>query len=289
MKLAEMFRSLDRRWIFLLIGLSVALPLLFPLGLPEVKISTAVRPLYDYVEKELDPDGVVLLACDYDPGSKPELQPMAIAVMHHLRLRGIRFVVTELWPGGLPLVEDALEEAIRSDVPGLKKYEYGVDYAHLGYKAGGDVTIRTMGENLRDAYPKDTKGTPVEDLPVMDGIERLKNFSMVISISAGTPGTKEWVQQAQSRYKIPMGSGCTAVSAPDFYPYVNAGQLIGVMGGLAGAAEYENLVGRKQKATKGMEAQSLAHLLIILFIVLGNVGFLLERRRRRLATKGGAA
>ncbi len=40
--------------------------------------------------------------------------------------------------------------------------------------------------------------------------------------------------------------------------------------------------------TKGMEAQSVAHVLIILFIVLGNVGFLIERRRKH-ARIGGAA
>jgi hypothetical protein len=288
MKVLEMLRDLDRRWVFVVVGLSVAVPLLWPLGLPPVKISDAVRPLYDYIENDLDPSGVVLMACDYDPGSKPELQPMTIAVMHHLRKRGIRFVVTELWPGGPPLVEDALTEAIRKDVPGLRKYEYGVDYAHMGFKPGGDVIIRTMGEKFENAYPEDRTGKKLAELPVFEGIDKLADFSMIVSISAGTPGTKEWVQQAQSRYKVPMGSGCTAVSAPDFYPYLKANQLIGLMGGLAGAAEYEALLERDGTGTKGMEAQSLAHLLIILFIILGNVGFVMERRRRR-ARKGGEA
>jgi hypothetical protein len=288
MSATDLLRGMDRRWIFLMIGLSVAIPLLWPLGLPPVKLGTAVKPLYDYIETTLDPDGVVLMACDYDPGSMPELQPMTIAIMHHLRRRGIKFVVTELWPAGPPLVEEALAEVIDKKVEGLREYVYGTDYAHLGYKPGGDVAIRTMGENFANAYPKDRTGKSLADLPVMAGIGQLEDFSMIISISAGTPGTKEWVQQAQSRYKVPMASGCTAVSAPDFYPYLNAKQLIGVLGGMSGAAEYELLVGRPGTGTKGMEAQSVAHLLIILFIVLGNVGFLIERRRKR-ARVGGAA
>ncbi len=291
MNISETLRGMDRRWIFLIVGLSVAIPLLFPAGCFPKRESDVVRPIYEHVEHDLAADDVVLLACDYDPGSMPELQPMTLAVMHHLRRRGIRFVITELWPGGIPLIENALDKIIRKDdekFPGLPKYEYGVDYAHLGYKPGAEIVIQTMGESLEKAYPKDTYQTELAKLPILDNIKKLSDFAMVISISAGTPGTKEWVQQAQSRYKIPMASGCTAVSAPDLYPYLNSGQLIGLMGGLAGAAEYEVMVEREDRATTGMEAQSFAHLLIILFIILGNVGFFIDRRRRK-AARGGEA
>ena len=59
------------------------------------------------------------------------------------------------------------------------------------------------------------------------------------------PGTKEWVQQVQARFHLPMVSGCTAVSAPEYYPYLQSGQLQGLLGGMAGAAEYEKLRGEK--------------------------------------------
>ena len=39
------------------------------------------------------------------------------------------------------------------------------------------------------------------------------------------------------------------------------------------AAEYETLVGRQDKATAGMSAQSMAHLIIVAFIIFGNVAF----------------
>jgi len=88
------------------------------------------------------------------------------------------------------------------------------------------------------------------------------------------------VQQVQSRYRVRLASGTTAVAAPPFYPYVQSGQLVGLLGGLKGAAEYEGLVGATGDATRGMDAQSIVHALIVFFILLGNVVYLMERRAR---------
>ena len=65
--------------------------------------------------------------------------------------------------------------------------------------------------------------------------------------------------------------------ASDAYPYLNAGQLEGLLGGLSGAAEYEKLIGVPGTATIGMDAQSIAHILIILLIALGNIAYFATR------------
>jgi uncharacterized membrane protein YdjX (TVP38/TMEM64 family) len=67
-----------------------------------------------------------------------------------------------------------------------------------------------------------------------------------------------------------MVAGVTAVSAPEFYPYLQSGQLLGLLGGMAGAAEYEKLRNEKGTATRGMDAQSLAHVFVAVCILLGN-------------------
>jgi len=76
--------------------------------------------------------------------------------------------------------------------------------------------------------------------------------------------------------------GVTAVSTPGFLPYVNnLNQLYGLLGGLKGAAEYESLIGVKGTATSGMDAQSIAHVLVILFIIMGNYRAFKIRQRDR--------
>ena len=71
--------------------------------------------------------------------------------------------------------------------------------------------------------------------------------------------------------------------APDLFPFIQSGQMIGVLGGLSGAAEYEAILKYPGKATAGMSAQSIAHLIIVVFIVFGNVVYFLSRRILRYA------
>ena len=81
MTFAERMLQIDRRIIFMVIGVCTLLPLLFPVGLP-IKISQEVRGVYDYIEG-LPEGSVFLLSLDFDPASKPELHPQAIAILRH--------------------------------------------------------------------------------------------------------------------------------------------------------------------------------------------------------------
>jgi hypothetical protein len=257
--------NLDRRWIFLIVGLLVLWPLLFPLRLP-LAISPPVQGFVDAVEA-LPAGSTVLMSCDYDPGTRPEMVPMTRTALRHLFSRHCRVVVTVLWNGGPPLVDQVLRE-VAAEFPDRK---YGVDWVNLGYKAGNEAVMVLMGQGVANAFPVEYHGRPTRDLPIMQSVRDYSSFPLLISMSAGYPGTKEYVQQVQARFHIPMVAGVTAVSAPEFYPYLQTGQLRGMLGGMAGAAEYEKARGEVGKAMSGMDAQSLAHVFVALCIVLGNL------------------
>jgi hypothetical protein len=61
------------------------------------------------------------------------------------------------------------------------------------------------------------------------------------------------------------------------------------MGGIKGAAEYESLLIKhypkyKDKSNPGIQMmgpQAIAHIVIMLFIIIGNITFFIERRRER--------
>ena len=266
-------RSIDRRIIFTLIFIAVVWPLLQPMSLP-IDVSPPVQTLYDAVEA-IPPGSIVMLGADYSPDTMPELQPMVNTFIRHAFERDLRIVVACLWPASPPLVETAMG-------PLAEEYgkEYGTDYVNLGYMAGGIVTLLGMGASIPNTYPSDYGGTPVGEIPLMQEVQNFDDIAFVMEVSAGTPGTREWVQQVQGRYRVALGSGTTAVGAPNFYPYVQSGQLTGLLGGLKGAAEYETLVGYPGDATKGMDAQSVVHALVVAFILLGNVVYLLSLRRK---------
>jgi len=272
-------RSIDRRILFALIFVAVVWPLVQPMRLP-IGVSPPVQTLYDAVEA-IPPGSIVMLGADYSPDTMPELQPMVDTFLRHAFERDLRVVVACLWPASPPLVERAM-------TPLAEEFgkEYGVDYVNLGYMAGGIVTLLGMGASIPVTFPSDYGGTPVTEIPLMQEVENFDDIAFVMEVSAGTPGTREWVQQVQGRYGVVLGSGTTAVGAPNFYPYVQSGQLTGLLGGLKGAAEYETLIGCPGDATKGMDAQSIVHALVVVFILLGNVVYLVSSRSKGAVATG---
>ncbi|HEY6571735.1 MAG TPA: hypothetical protein VI198_00325 [Candidatus Eisenbacteria bacterium] len=258
-------RDLDRRWLFLAVALLVIVPLMTGFHVAPVLPGHRAKGFYDAVEK-LPAGSTVLLAGDYDPGTIAENYPAHLAAVRHLMSKNVKIIAIALYPGGPPLTEEVL--TIGAGEYGKK---VGIDYVNLGYKAGNELVMSRMGLSIPETFPVDSRGEPVSNIPVMTGIRSFNDLDLLVNISAGYPGTKEWVQQVVSRYHIPMVAAVTAVSAPEYYPYLQTGQLQGLLGGMAGAAEYEALVKHPALAMRGMDAQSLAHLFIALLIILGNV------------------
>ena len=52
------------------------------------------------------------------------------------------------------------------------------------------------------------------------------------------------------------------------------------MGGMLGAAQYEELADNPGNAKDAMRIQLPAHLVIIGFVVIGNIGYFASRRKR---------
>jgi hypothetical protein len=206
---------------------------------------------------------------------------MLISMIRHAFARNIKVMVLGLWPNGLGLGQQALNDAAAE----FRKQD-GVDYVFLGYKAGVDAVILGMGENIRAVFPKDGNGHTLDSLPMMRSVQRLRDISMIVALSAGTPGYSDWLAYAQSRYGMKIGAGLTAVSAADAYPFLQSGQLTGLLAGMKGAAEYEVLVQKNNyskaymPAVAAMDSQSLAHVVIMILVIIGNIAYFATRKRR---------
>tara|TARA_B110000444_G_scaffold63191_1_gene59138 strand:+ start:5697 stop:6536 length:840 start_codon:yes stop_codon:yes gene_type:complete len=268
------FSKMDRRWIFLIIGLSVLLPLFFPIGLP-IRATGTTQRVYDSFDT-LEPNSKVLLSCEYGPSTKPEIHPMVIAVLHQLFRDNHKVYVTCLWPDGQFLASEALRE-----VAGDYGKVYGEDYVILGYRPGSEAVIKGMVRDLRAIFSTDVKNTKVEEIPMMEGVYKFEDFDFLFSASAGFPGSLEWMQYATDNTDVKMSTGTTSIMVNDIMPFVVSDQIQGILAGMPGAAEYEKLVGKKGVGTSGMDAQSFAHLVIVFFIVFGNIGYFIERKKNR--------
>ena len=285
-KIFILLGSLDRRIIFLIVGLSVLIPLLKPewVDLP-IRPTPESQIVFDEINK-LNAGDKMLLSFEYGPSTKPEIHPMAIAILKHLYAKNIQVYGFALWPDGNFMSTEAFSEV--SDDYDKK---YGVDYVNLGYKPGGEAVIKGIASDIRTLYPVDLQGTSINDIPMMKDVVNIEDFDFVFSLSAGFPGSKEWVQYACDPKNIPLSTGCTSIQVTDIMPYVENDQIRGILAGMPGAAEYESLVeaelqkmeiaGKPGEASGMMAAQSIAHVVIVLFIIFGNISYFITRKKNR--------
>ena len=109
-KLFVLLGSLDRRIIFLIVGLSVLIPLLKPdwVNLP-IRPRPESQLVFDEINK-LNEGDKVLLSFEYSPSTKPEIHPMSIALLKHLYAKNIHVYGFALWPDGNFMSTEAFSE-----------------------------------------------------------------------------------------------------------------------------------------------------------------------------------
>lgn len=279
MNWAQKLLLVDRRIIFLLVFLGALIPIIKPIGFA-VQISPPVKAVFDRME-ELEAGDAVLLSFDYGPSDGPELDPMANSIMRHCVKKGVRIVGVSLFPLGGVDMAMARTAQLTADLGA----QDGIDWVNLGYKDGGQAAMKAMGENIGDAFPVDVGGVAYEEIPMMQDIRNYKDVEVAISLATSILG-EWWINLVNAQFGVDVAVGTTAVSAPKYYAFVEAGQAIGVIGGMKGASEYEELVeraypdlaGLSRTATVGMDVQSFVHVVIIFFILFGNVMFIITKR-----------
>jgi hypothetical protein len=277
----DKFLKLDRRWVFLMMGLAVLVPLVARIRMP-TGVTPPVQNLFEAVNAIEPGEKPLMIAFDFAPDTEPELMPMATAILRNCFSRGIKVVLYGgLYPQGAGMAQMALEE-----VTAEYDVESGVDYVFLGYIPGAGAVILSMGEDIKGTFERDYYGVRLDSLPMLDNVRNYDDIPLVVDIS-GSSIPILWVLYAGARYGQQVGVGTTAVSAAQYYPFLQTGQFVGMLGGLKGAAEYEELNERegiqqaRKRATIGMGSQSIAHILMIVLIILGNIGYFLSRRKGR--------
>lgn len=267
--------SIDRRWVYLSVAVMVMIPIIVPVHTP-IGITPEAQQLFDTVEAL--PDGsTVMLTFDYYASATPETEPASRAALHHLFRKNCKVLTMTTIPLGGPSISERVTRDVAKDYDKV----YGVDFVNLGFKPNYVAVLSGMGSSIKAIYPTDNAGTPLEQLPMMDGINNYDEIEFIFIVSDNAI-VDYWISIVNAQFHTPVGAAVTAVSAPKYFPFVASKQLDGLLGGMKGAAEYEILVGKSASAVKGMDAQSLVHFLIIAMVLLGNFGYFMSRKKSRV-------
>ena len=301
--LLRLMQSIDRRWIYLAFTIVVLVALCFSHPVENPIILPPVQHLYDAMQhaKTTPTDGhIVLLSMTISAGSKAENWNQARAIMRHLMLAHKRFAVFSFDQQGVELTYQ-----MALDLAKHYHYHYGTDWIHLGYSLGTTAFFKGISKNLPEAFGNtDINGDPLVKFPIMKGINTANNIAVLVEVTASS-SLGEWMGLVQpaTKPRLKLGYACTGISAAEAYQYLDSGQLVGMLPGLKGASDYETLVDNQERelipdpklrynpklsTTLPMPAparvlmfpEGMAHLLVILLIILGNIGLLLSRRHR---------
>ena len=266
---------LTRQIVYLLVATSIILPFL----IKGISLPFEAEPESETFYKQLDtlPAGShVLMSFDYDPPSKAELYPMTVALLRHCFEKDVIPIVMTNWPSGLGLFEKACEDVAAEFADKGDKKVSGTDYVFLGYRPSMTDLILNMGVDIKGAFTTDYYKQPTAAMPALEGVKSLRDIDLGVALAAGNT-VELWMAYGSDRFGFPLAAGTTAIGAPKLYPFLHSGQLVGLLGGLRGAADYEKLIETPDIATSGMVALSGAHILLIALILGANIWYVVGR------------
>lgn len=275
MTFMDRLQQIDRRVIYVLLAGAVFFALLNPIGLP-ITVGALTQAAYDNIEA-LPAGSIVYFGADFSASSGPELRPTLKGAMTQAFEKDLRIVGGAMWNEGGTLLDQVWQEVS----PKFPDKKYGVDFVNLGYKPGNAVYLeRMMSDVMAATVGQDHFGKPLADLPIMAEFKTMRDAKLVFGFCSGDPGTSLYISRVTDVAGMPLNISTVAVSVPEAMAFVQSNQIKGLVGGMQGAAQYELLSGTPGPAISGMDAQSLVAIFIIVFMALGNIGYVASKNKK---------
>ncbi|MFQ3549326.1 MAG: hypothetical protein SNJ70_06210 [Armatimonadota bacterium] len=280
MSIYEKLQKIDRKILFVLMAIVIVVPLLIrPKTHPKV-IFQEVRDAHRVLDK-VQKDQVVLISTVWSAGALGENRPQTEVIARHLFMNNTKFIVVSWDPVGAQLVYESILKVQKE----LGK-EYGRDWVHLGYRPLLVATLMGMSKDFQKTMVQDMFNTKLSELPASKNVKSHKDIGAVVEITPSST-IEIWISWFNMPNNIPLIYCPTAVMAAEAYPYLDSKQVKGMLNGVIGAAQYEVLLGMSEERTYASAASfalSAAHLLIIFLIIIGNIGYVLQKRQQNKKT-----
>jgi hypothetical protein len=270
--IGDLLENLPTWLYFLLIIGSMCYIVLYPLGLP-IPVTQLTRDSYEAVN-QLEEGDIILVDMGYESGTLALMEPGFVVVFKHAIQRGAKLVILSTATESPMLFGRALDFIN----PEPKGYEYGIDYVHLGYIAGGEAAYAGILQDINGVFSEDYQGTPVGDLPLMQEVASPthEKLDLVVVYTAGGDVIEGWIRQAPLRYGIPLITEVNEMMVPTIQPYYPI-NCAGIINGGIGAAEYEAVAGIPGEAIKLSDMLTAGGLVVLVFLILGNIGFYMKK------------
>lgn len=282
--------KIDRRLIYLFVFLALSWPLLTQWSVPAARMEAAER-LYNLIESTpvASPD-IALVAFDFGPSLVAENGTQAEVVLEHLMRRRVPIALFSLYIQAEPFLKSLPEKVaarLMKEHP-EQRWEYGRDWINLGYRPNGVLTLQGMqkSENIAELLATDAQGNKLSDTPLFKGVKTLENIKLLVELSGLVGMLDAYIAFFQKgNFRPAFGHGCTSITIPEAFIYLDSGQIGGLLEGISGAAWYSTLLEKRypnrlpDRSGVMNTALGVAHGVILLLILVGNVTGLRGRKR----------
>ncbi len=183
-------------------------------------------------------NALVLVACDADLGTYPEIRATTRALLSDLAGHGDRVAVVSFTPEGRAISAAELDRIAR---------EGGSPPADLGFVAGAEAgLVRGIASIVPDA----AQGSTVDAIRERGG--GIGAFDLVVVISGSDLSARSWVEQVGARLPdLKMAAIAPTFLDPELEPYLSSGQLVALLGTLREGIVYAEAIGGDAVAGPG--------------------------------------
>lgn len=288
--LGEKLQSLPKPALYLVLIILTSVPLFVTVHIPN-KPAQASVDFFNLVEK-LPPDKPILIQTDWTTSTRGESAGQFKSLMRILMRKNIKFCFYSAGDPQAPQVARDYIEMVNAErkLKGERQYERWNDYIVAGYFPSAEAISNSITNNFRTAFQdkkdKNPDGvpTPIFDSPVLANIQKVSDFSAMLIVTGSNTSNV-----AIERIKhVPLAMMVTGVMGPETQVYYDSHQLKGLVTGLKGLYDMENLMEDEptykgevnlDNGAKYYPTLHIALILMILAIVIGNVGMFLSRKR----------
>ena len=226
-------------------------------------------------------NGVLLICFDFTPDTAPELKPMAETALRQAFKNNIVVLGNVGYNAVSAQLAQNIIDRIANETQGKYKPKInGEDYLFLGFRPSAMMVYMQMGESIISTYDTDYAGNDLDNIPLMKGIKNFEEIEMVLELTGFVGMPEIWLNVAKTKFNRDLALGMTSVGAADYFPYVQSKQIVGLLAGLRGAAEYESITKNNGIAVKRMKSQTWAHLFAIVLIIVGNIEFFVKKLKK---------
>lgn len=227
----------------------------------------------------------VLVVFDYQPATVGEMEASAASFMDHLLLlQHPQLALVSTSPTGAALAERFMSTALAE-----RKYQIGVQYVNLGYLPGGLAGVRDFAQNPIMTVPLGADQSQVWSSSVLQQVNTFSDFAGIVIITDSVESGRVWIEQtAGLRGSGPLIVVSSAQAGPMILPYVDSGQVSGLISGLYGAVGPEATNGgRPGYIRRYWDGYNIGLYLSVFLIILGGSWSLWRGMQDRRAERVG--